>query len=266
MNMDELGKEMERLVRTMAILRGPEGCPWDKKQDYYSLQPYIIEEAYEVVEALQKKDINLLKEELGDLLLQVVFQAQIASESGDFDLADVFRVISDKLIRRHPHVFQEQHIDSVEHLKAVWEEIKRKEKGAGEQEPKSLLDHVSRSNPALIQSYQVQEKAAQVGFDWDNINDVVTKIKEELLEVTEAIQDNNEQEVFEEIGDLLFAVVNLARFKGINPELALLKTVLKFKDRFSYIEKRVAEKGFKLEELTLNELDAFWEESKDNII
>src|SRR6056297_3018487 len=245
------------LEEIIARLHVPEGCPWDRKQDYYSLKPYIIEEAYEVIEALEKKDINLLKEELGDLLLQVVFQAQIGRERDEFDLKDVFYTVSEKMIRRHPHVFDDIKADDVSEVMKNWQDIKDKEKKDKEQK-KSLLDEVSRSSPALNQAYEVQKKAAEVGFDWDQVADVVNKIEEELKEVKEAMNADKEDEVKDELGDLLFAVVNLARFFSIDPEIALLGTINKFKERFKFIEEKVDNKGYNIKELSLDELDEIW--------
>ncbi|ACL70862.1 nucleoside triphosphate pyrophosphohydrolase [Halothermothrix orenii] len=262
MEQERLAEEFIRLVKIMERLRGPDGCPWDKKQDYYTLKPYIIEEAYEVVEALQKDDLELLKEELGDLLLQVVFESQIGKEKGDFNLIDVIKIISEKLIRRHPHVFGDEKVNTVSGVKVNWEKIKKQEKENKGREQTSILDDVSRSQPALNQAYDIQKKAAEVGFDWDNISDVVRKIEEELAEVKEVIKTNEHKEIEEELGDLIFAVVNLCRFYRINPEVALLRTILKFRDRFKYIEKRVSEEGTLLTDKTLEELDSYWEESK----
>ncbi len=262
MDYSELNKEVIRLVKIMEKLRGPGGCPWDRKQDYYSLKPYIIEEAYEVVEALEKKDIDLLKEELGDLLLQVVFQSQIGKEEDEFDLKDIFYTVSEKMVRRHPHVFGDIKADNVSEVMINWQNIKNKEKNHTDQH-ESILDDVSRSAPALNQAYETQKKAAEVGFDWDNVADVVNKIEEELNEVKEAIENNNEDEVTDELGDLLFATVNLARFYKIDPEIALYGTIIKFKDRFKYIEKTVHNRGYDMVDLSLAELDEIWEESKE---
>ncbi len=262
MNYTELNREVIRLVKIMEKLRGPDGCPWDRRQDYYTLKPYIIEEAYEVVEALEKKDVTLLKEELGDLLLQVVFQSQIGRERNEFDLTDIFAGISEKMIRRHPHVFGNKKVDNVAQVMINWHDIKKEEKD-DKDEQESLLDELSRNLPALNQAYEVQKKAAEVGFDWDRIIDVIHKIEEELAEVKEAINNNDREEIKDEIGDLLFAVVNLARFKKIDPETALLGTIVKFKERFKYIEKTVGESGKKLTDLSLIELDKIWEESKE---
>lgn len=264
MDMEKLTDEVERLVKIMESLRGPEGCPWDKEQDYYSLKQYILEEAYEVVETLLERDIGSLKNELGDLLLQVVFQAQIAREQGDFDLIDVISAINEKLIRRHPHVFADKKVDNIDDVMNNWEDIKKKEQG-NDKKSSSILEGVSRGMPALIQSYQIQKKAAKVGFDWDNTDDVIKKIKEETEEVEEAIKENDIKKIKNELGDLLFSVVNLSRFYRVNPELELLNCVLKFKKRFKYIEETVRKKGFKIEELTIKELDEFWEEAKIQI-
>lgn len=256
-------KELDQLIEVMALLRGPNGCPWDKKQDYYSIKENIIEEAYEVVEALERKDIEAFKEELGDLLLQVVFESQMAYEEGDFDLGDVSRVLREKLIRRHPHVFAEVEVKDSAEVLHNWNEIKKEEK---EDIPKSLMDKLNQGQSALNQADEIQKIAAEVGFDWDNIGPVIEKIEEELDETKEVLTNTRNRDkkdlLEEEIGDLLFAVVNLARFKDINPEIALLKTVLKFKNRFKYIETAVKSENSNFENYTLNELDMFWEEAK----
>ncbi len=262
MDFEKLKNELIRLVEIMETLRGPDGCPWDKKQDYFSLQPYIIEEAYEVVEALQKKDLALLKDELGDLLLQVIFESQIAREKGDFDLSDVFEAINNKLIRRHPHVFANSEPKTLSEQRAIWEDIKREEKDGELTE--SILDDLTRGQPALNQAHEIQARAAEVGFDWDRVEDVVNKIEEELVEVKDAMREDDREEIGNELGDLLFAVVNLTRFYNFNPEVVLLGTILKFKKRFRHIEKRVVDMGYKLEDLSLAELDSYWEESKQN--
>lgn len=264
MEMIKLKKEIERLVTIMETLRGPDGCPWDKEQDYYSLQPYILEEAYEVIETLQEKNITNLKEELGDLLLQVVFQAQIGREKNEFDLIEVIQGINEKLIRRHPHVFSDKKIDKVKEVLSTWKEIKKEEKEEKDEEnsQQSILDDISGHLPALLQGYEVQKKAAEVGFDWEKVNEVILKVEEELEEVKEVINKDNSKRIEEEIGDLLFAVVNLTRFLQINPEIALISSILKFKERFKFIENKVesSDKGF--EDFSLEELDKYWEEAK----
>lgn len=260
----------------MAVLRGPDGCPWDKKQDYYSIKENIIEEAYEVVEALEKDNIPAFKEELGDLLLQVVFESQMAYEKGDFDLADVAKVLREKLIRRHPHVFAEVEVVGSKEVLRNWEKIKEEEK-AKKNQFNSLLDKFNQGQSALNQAYDLQKIAAEVGFDWNNLRPVLNKIEEEFGECKEIIGANPDNTLFtdgeleyeeqkeleSEIGDLLFAVVNLARFKNINPEQALLKTILKFKSRFKFIEQSIENENKNFEDYTLKELDKIWNQAKN---
>ncbi|MFN2339997.1 MAG: nucleoside triphosphate pyrophosphohydrolase [Halanaerobium sp.] len=269
-------EELDKLIEVMAVLRGPDGCPWDKKQDYYSIKENIIEEAYEVVEALERNDIEAFKEELGDLLLQVVFESQMAYEKGDFDLADVAKILREKLIRRHPHVFAEVDVDGSEEVLRNWERIKQEEKEEKDQF-NSLLDKFNQGQSALNQAYDLQKIAAKVGFDWDDLKPVLDKIEEELGEckeiiganpdntlfTSESLDSEAEEELESEIGDLLFAVVNLARFKNINPELALLKTILKFKNRFKYIEQRIVDEQAEFADYNLEELDKIWNEAKE---
>ena len=268
--------ELDKLIEIMAVLRGPDGCPWDKKQDYHSIKENIIEEAYEVVEALERNDVEAFKEELGDLLLQVVFESQIAYEKDDFDLADVARVLREKLIRRHPHVFAEVDVDGSEEVLRNWERIKKEEKEKNSQF-NSLMDKFNQGQSALNQAYDIQKIAAEVGFDWDELEPVLDKIEEELGECKEIIGANPDNTLFadqnlnqaqqqnleEEIGDLLFAVVNLARFKEINPEIALLKTILKFKNRFKFIEEKIMAEKAEFEDYNLEELDEFWKQAKN---
>ncbi|MFW5961849.1 MAG: nucleoside triphosphate pyrophosphohydrolase, partial [bacterium] len=196
-NKKEILSELDKLIEIMAILRGPDGCPWDKKQDYYSIKENIIEEAYEVVEALEKNDINAFKEELGDLLLQVVFESQIAYEKGDFDLADVVKVLREKLIRRHPHVFSDLEVDGSEEVLKNWEQIKQKEKEEGNQIV-SLLDKFNQGQSALNQAYEIQKIAAEVGFDWNNLEPVLDKIEEEFGECKEIVGANPDNTIFNE--------------------------------------------------------------------
>ncbi|MFP4662351.1 MAG: nucleoside triphosphate pyrophosphohydrolase [Halanaerobiales bacterium] len=264
MNKENLEYELIRLVNIMEKLRGTDGCPWDKKQTLDSLKPYIVEEAYEVVEALQKNDMDLLKEELGDVLLQIVFQAQVAREEEIFDLVDVFRGISDKLIRRHPHVFSDKEAVTPEDVSILWNKVKESEKKVKgkESEEISILDNLATGQPALNQAAEVQKKAAEVGFDWVNIRDVLDKVREEVDEVEEAINNDDLEDASLEIGDLLFSVVNLSRFLNTNPEIALLATILKFKNRFQYIESIAKNEGNLLEDMTLEEMDYYWEEAK----
>lgn len=261
MDYNKLSSEMIKLVKIMEKLRGPDGCPWDKKQDYYSLREYIIEEAYEVVETLQEKNISNLKEELGDLLLQVVFEAQIAREEGDFELIDVFSGINEKLIRRHPHVFGDMEIDNADQVKVTWNNIKKKEKEDDfNKDGNTIIEDYCKGQPAVNQAYEIQKQAAEVGFDWHEVSSVIEKMEEELEEVKAAVRNDNRSEIQAELGDMIFAVVNLARFYNINPEMAVLDTIKKFKDRFKFME----DKSDGLEELSLEEMEQYWERSKTN--
>ena len=261
MKSKEFESEFEKLLYIMDKLRGPDGCPWDKKQDLYSLKPYIIEEAYEVVEALEKDDMGLLKEELGDLLLQVIFQSQIGKEKDLFDINDVIKGIIAKLIRRHPHVFGDENIETASEVKKTWEEIKKKERISKKED--SILSGVSKVQPSLNQAFEIQQKAAEVGFDWDEIEDVILKIDEEVEELKEVVHNKDNDRVEDELGDLLFAVVNLSRFKNVNPEIALLRTINKFKKRFDYIENMTEKNNEDINQLSLEELDNYWNEAKE---
>ncbi|MFH0880659.1 MAG: nucleoside triphosphate pyrophosphohydrolase [Lentisphaerota bacterium] len=250
---------MDRLLAIMRLLRSPQGCPWDREQTLQTLKPYLIEECHEVIDAIDSGDRPHLAEELGDVLLQVVFQAQICEEDGSFSFDDVARLIGDKLVRRHPHVFGEVEVANSSEVVQNWEAIKRTEKNGGR---KSALDGVPRSLPALHKAHQVQKKAARVGFDWDHVNGVVAKLEEELAEVKEAMAANNPDHVREELGDLLFSVVNLGRFLGHDSEAALNQTVEKFVRRFTQIEETLHAQGRKMTECNLEELDAMWNEVK----
>ncbi|SHK21618.1 bifunctional methyltransferase/pyrophosphohydrolase YabN [Paramaledivibacter caminithermalis] len=252
--------KMHNLVDIMKKLRSNEGCPWDRKQDHQSLKPYLIEESYEVLEALEKDDIELLEEELGDLLLQIVFHSQIASENGYFNITDVITGICRKLINRHPHVFGNLKVQTAEKVLINWEEIKRREKE--ENSYTESLARIPKQLPALMKSYKIQQKAAKVGFDWDNVYGAMEKVSEELQELTDALNSDNKDKIYEEIGDLLFAVVNVARFFKIRPELALNSTIDKFIKRFSYIEQTAKENNQKMEEMTLEEMDSLWNQAK----
>lgn len=244
-----------RLLAIMARLRDPEGgCPWDIEQDFASIAPYTIEEAYEVAEAIASGDKGHLREELGDLLLQVVFHAQMAAEEGSFTFEEVAASINDKMERRHPHVFGEQVIGSAEAQTANWENIKQQERaGKGKD---SVLADVPAALPALMRAEKLQKRAARVGFDWPEVSGVTAKIREELAEAEEALDTPH---FAEEVGDLLFAVVNLARFKGVDPEEALRQANRKFTRRFQHIEQRL---GKPFSEATLDEMEALWNDAK----
>ena len=246
------------LVDIMRQLRAPGGCPWDRVQTPESLRKHILEEAYEVVEAIDLKDKRLLLEELGDLLLQIVFQARIAEEAGDFSMQDVVDGITDKLIRRHPHIFGDVQVSDAAAVLVNWEAIKRKEKP----ERKSQLDGVPKDLPALMAAAKLQGKAADVGFDWQDISPVLDKCREEWHELLAAIEENDAVHIEEELGDLLFAVVNLSRFLQVNSELSLLAANRKFKRRFHFVEKKVKSLGGDWRKFPLDKLDEFWNEAK----
>lgn len=248
------------LLDIMEKLRGEDGCPWDREQTHETLKRYILEESYEVIDAIEKDDIDELCEELGDVLLQIVFHSQIAKEFGDFNIYDVIQGISQKMIKRHPHVFGKTSVSSVDEVLDNWEAIKKKEKNI-DSYTKSM-ERIPKSMPSLIRSYKVQEKAKEVGFDWDDVKDAIKKIEEEYKEVLEAAKIGDNNKIEEEIGDLLFAVVNTARFYEINPEIALTKTVEKFIKRFEYIEESAKKMGKDLKDMTLSEMDELWNKAK----
>jgi len=251
----------EELVNIVKTLQAPGGCPWDREQTHESLKPYFLEEVYEVLEAIDRGSDEQLKEELGDVLLQVVFHAEIASREGRFDIEDVIRVIADKLKRRHPHVFGDVKVGGSKEVLRNWEAIKRREKREKKEEG-SVLDGLPESLPALIKARRIQEKVSRVGFDWEHTEDVMLKVEEELRELKEASRKRDRGAVEEELGDLLFAIANLARFVSVCPEDALRKTIDKFRKRFQYIERELPKRGKKLGEASLEEMDALWEEIK----
>jgi tetrapyrrole methylase family protein/MazG family protein len=251
--------KFDRLMAIMRKLRAPGGCPWDAEQTHESLKRYLIEEAYEVIEAIDAKDTPLLKEELGDLLLQPVFHAAIAEEKGDFSMDEVLDAINDKLIRRHPHVFGEEVIESSEAQVQNWEKIKKQEKGV---ERKSALSGIPPELPALMKAQKITEKAARVGFDWEHTDQVFAKVMEELHEFEEAMLAGDQKEMEAELGDLLFAIVNLGRFVSVDPEEALRKTIARFTKRFSHVEETLHARGMAMQSATLEEMDVLWEEAK----
>ncbi|HPB30447.1 MAG TPA: nucleoside triphosphate pyrophosphohydrolase [Candidatus Sumerlaeota bacterium] len=257
-------RKFDKLVEIMKRLLDPGGCPWDREQNHQSLKPYIIEEAYEVCDAIDAGDTDGLMEELGDVALQIVFHAELAQRQGRFDINDVLQGICDKLIRRHPHVFSDGDARTSGEVLNRWEEIKKQEKSRKKQKPASVLDGIPPSMPALAFACRIQERAANVGFDWDNVADVEKKVLEEWGELGEARGQGDPEKIEDEFGDLMFALVNLARFIGVNPEQALRKTIRKFEQRFRHIEKRAAEQERKLSDMTLAEMDVFWEEAKGN--
>ena len=244
----------------MEALRGPNGCPWDKKQTRQSLKAFLHEEAHEVLEALDENNPDCIKEELGDLLFQIVFHCQIAKEQGEFEIGDVIQGISQKMIARHPHVFGDTSLQTPEEVLVHWEKQKRKEG----KNRKSILEGVPKSLPALILAQRLQERASRVGFDWFEPQEVVEKLEEEFSEFKNALNSKDQQRMEEELGDILFTLVNISRFININPEDALKKTVKKFTSRFQFIEQHTAKMGKSLSEMSLSEMDSLWEKAKNN--
>lgn len=260
MNQSETNS-LDELRQIVSRLRAPDGCPWDREQTHHSIRGCLIEEAYEVVEAINNHDDPHLCEELGDFLLQVIMHCQIASERDAFDLDAVARGITEKLRRRHPHVFGEKKLGTSGAVLKQWDQIKREEKNAPSNA--SILDGISPALPALIRAEKVQKKAARVGFDWNDPKDVLDKIREETAEVEEALQDKDREKLEAEIGDLFFSVVNFSRKAGIEPELAMERATRKFIKRFRQLEELLRQRGQKFEEMDLAGLDAIWEEIKN---
>lgn len=260
-----LYKNFAKLREIIAVLRSPNGCPWDKEQTHESLKRYLIEETYEVVDAIDRGDIDNLVEELGDCLLQVMLHAQIGEDEGFFTIDDVIEAISAKMVRRHPHVFGDTRVNGTEDVLKNWQKIKQGEKG-DHAPARSILDDVSLSLPNLIRAYELQKKAAKVGFDWQEMTPAFEKVKEELEEFEQELQGTEEQTIQagQEFGDLLFAFVNVARFLKIHPDEALFATNQKFVRRFQFIEEKVAKSGRTFAEYTLEELDRYWDEAKEN--
>jgi tetrapyrrole methylase family protein/MazG family protein len=244
----------------MAKLRGENGCPWDKAQTPETLKQFLLEETFEVIDAIDKSDPKELSEELGDLLLQIVFLSRIGEERGEFKFNDVVQIICEKMIRRHPHIFGEKRLESAEEVLKHWEEIKKEEKEVGSYA--ETMDKIPESFPALMRAYKVQEKAARVGFDWENVDGALGKVYEELNELKEVYKGIDRGKIMEEIGDLLFAMVNVARFLGVNPELALRGATNKFIRRFKYVEEEASKMGKKLQEMTLKDMDRLWDKGK----
>jgi len=252
-------RQFSRAMQIMRRLRGPGGCPWDAEQTHESLKRYLIEECYEVVEAIDKGDDALLREELGDLMLQPLFHAAIAEERGAFTIDEVLQTLADKLIRRHPHVFGDQEIRTSDEQVANWEKIKKEEKG---EERRSALAGIPPHLPSLMKAQKITEKAARVGFDWEHTDQVFAKVLEELHELEETMAERNEERMEAELGDLLFAIVNLGRFLAVNPEEALRKTISRFESRFGHVEETLHSRGVNLKDATIDEMEALWQEAK----
>lgn len=258
--MNQPGKEFEKLVEIIARLRAPDGCPWDREQTSDSIKPNLLEETYEVLEAIDSRDMPELCSELGDLMMQAVFHAQFASERGDFDIEDSLRSINEKLIRRHPHVFGETQVAGSDDVLHNWEEIKRTEKGY--EKRTSVLDGVPKAMPALARAMEISKKAAKAGFEWPNIGAVVDKMEEEVGELKHELAAGDRTRIFEEIGDLLFTVVNVARWCKVDPEDALRVMIERFSARFRRIEDAARESGRSIEDMTIQEMDAVWDRVK----
>ena len=250
----------DRLVQVVAALRSENGCPWDKAQTHETLKPDLIEEAHEVIEAIDAKDSRKLPEELGDLLMQVMLHAQIAKDDGVFSINEVIQSITDKLVRRHPHVFGGINVRNTDEVLKNWEEIKRSE--AGYEDRHSVLDGIPRHLPSLMRAQTIQRKAARVGFDWDSVSDVFPKIEEEIQELKSSVAAAEAEAIEIEIGDLLFSIVNLCRFLGVEAEEALRKSNRKFINRFQLVEAEIERQGKTFNDYDLAGLDAIWEEAK----
>ncbi len=257
----ERGSEFQALAQVMNRLRGKDGCPWDKKQTYDSLKTFLIEEVYEILEAIDERSSVGLKEELGDLLMHIFFFAQISKERGKFDIYDVARSAVTKMIDRHPHVFGGTKASTPEEVEVNWSELKRREKGKSK--TMSLLDNIPLHLPALLRTYRLTQRASSVGFDWKHPGELFEKIEEELREFKEVIRDGDRQRIEAEFGDLLFTLTNVGRFIQINPEEALRKSISKFVTRFQYMERVLSKRKKSLKETSRREMDQIWDEAKE---
>ncbi len=251
-------ESFQKLVDIMTRLRSEDGCPWDRVQTSETLKPYLIEETYELIEAIDEKEPVKIKEELGDLLLQIVFHAQIAKDQEEFDINDVIEGISSKMVSRHPHVFGDAKFETPEEVTKQWQD-RKKEEGKFKE---SALEGVPKELPSLLRAHRLQSRAAKVGFDWEKVEDVFGKLDEELKEFKVALEKKDKREIEDELGDIFFVLVNISRFVGINAEEALRKTISKFISRFRYIEMKAADQGRQLSDMPLEEMDALWDEAK----
>jgi MazG family protein len=255
------GEQFQQLLEIMARLRSPDGCPWDREQTFDSIKPYTLEETYEVLDAIDRRDWPGLSEELGDFLLQAAFYAQMASEAGLFRMEDCLTAINEKLVRRHPHVFGTVDARTADQVKQNWDAIKATEKK--DRSSQMLLDPIPRGQPALVESLQISSKAAKAGFEWPDITGVLDKMTEELEELAEARETASLEKIEHEIGDLLFTLVNVARFLKIDPEQALRKTNARFRNRFGHVEQSLRGQGKTLESASLDDMEALWQQAKD---
>lgn len=259
------GETFAAFVDTIAALRAPNGCPWDREQTHESIARNMIEEAYEAVDAIEQHDTTHLREELGDVLLQVVLQSQIAADAGEFTVADVCRDVNAKMIRRHPHVFAEAAAGSAEDVLSIWDNVKLAEKSAADaqtEESEGLLDSVPASFPALLQAYKISRKAVAAGFEWDTVEDVWAKVEEEIVEFKQACRSDDAQAKELEFGDVLFSLVNVARKEGIDAETALRATCRKFRERWAFMEGAAWGQGKRIEELDMDEMQQLWDQAK----
>jgi tetrapyrrole methylase family protein/MazG family protein len=259
--MSETLNSLSKLIKITETLMGDDGCPWDKVQTRESLKPYLVEETYEVLEALDGNDPEKIKDELGDLLYQILFHSKISSLKGEFDFRDVIDNLSEKMVRRHPHVFKEGKLNTPDQVIEQWEEIKKKENNKANQ--KSILDSIPINLPSLIKAQKLQKKAAKEGFDWDQINDVFDKLDEEIKEFKEAVLKKTPADIQSEIGDIIFVITNIAKFYKIDAEEALRSTNNKFIKRFQYIEQKLEGKGKTLKDSPLEEMERYWQEAKN---
>ena len=253
--------DIEKLVNIVAKLRSPQGCPWDKEQTRETLKPFLIEEFYELIDALDGNDLENVKEELGDLLFHIVLQSQLSKEEGGFDINDVIEGVTEKMIRRHPHVFGDKKLETSGNVVEWWEEHKKKEAKNHE----SVLDNIPKSLPAMLRAHKIQLKATKVGFDWERIEDVFAKLEEEIREFKDALYKKDQTEVEDELGDIFFVLIRISNFINVNPEDALRKTIEKFIQRFRHIEIQSSQQGKKLSEMTLAEMDVLWKEAKEDL-
>ncbi len=257
---DKPGENFNKLIQIVNTLMGENGCPWDRVQTRESLKPYLVEETYETLEALDSNNPEKIKDELGDLLYQILFHSKISENHKEFSINDVIENLSEKMVRRHPHVFAQGKLETPDEVIDQWEDIKKNEKT--NKDHQSLLDSVPQNLPSLARAQKLQKKAAKQGFDWDQIDDVLTKLDEEISEFKEALKNGNEKEITEEFGDLLFVLVNIGRFKKIDAEEALRLTNKKFIQRFQYIEQKVKSSGKTLKETSLKKMEEYWQEAK----
>ena len=259
--MSETLNSLSKLIKITDTLMGEDGCPWDKVQTRESLKPYLVEETYEVLDALDANDPEKIKDELGDLLYQILFHSKISSLKGEFNFRDVIDNLSEKMVRRHPHVFKEGELNTPDQVVKQWEEIKRNEKNQANQ--KSILDNIPKNLPSLLRAQKLQKKAAKEGFDWDQISDVFDKLDEEIGEFKEAVLKKKSADIQNEIGDMIFVITNIAKCYKIDAEEALRSTNNKFIKRFQYIEQRIKAKGKTLKDSPLEEMERYWQEAKN---